>query len=169
MHWHMHSCITVDAQGFTCSSCGIVWVARIPLSNRAMRDVSKFSTEGLKRMPLTSSLIFVTKSGFPWGLWWAEIGKNRDAFWDNDTQLYCSDADTKMPPGQERKAEERGLSHADKDINHCVLNLPLKTLRTFFYQRWRNHQPRHIRIPKSHNLILRIGAALQKNRRCSSN
>lgn len=33
----------------------------------------------------------------------------------------------------DRKGKQRirGLSHADKDINHCVLNLPLKTLRTF--------------------------------------
>lgn len=67
------------------------------------------------------------------------------------------------------KQRRRGLSHADEDIKHCVLNLTVKTLRTLFNQRWRNHQSWHIRIPKSHNLIWRIGAALQKNWRSLSN
>lgn len=119
----MHGCITVDAEVFTCSSCGTVWVARIPLSNREIRDVSKFFTEGLKRMPLLSSWMSVAKSRFLWGLWWEEIRKNRDAFWENYTQLYCSGADTKMPPGQERKAEERTVSSRLRYKTPCSLFL----------------------------------------------
>lgn len=107
MHWHVHICITVDAEVLTCSSCGTLWVARIPLSNREMRDVSKLSTEGLKRTPLMSSSMSATKSGFLWGLWLEEIRKNRDTFWECDTQLYSSGADIEMPPAQEKKAEEK--------------------------------------------------------------
>lgn len=108
MHWgDLQSSATVDAKEFTFSSCGTVWVTRIPLLNREMRDFSKLSTGGLKWTPLLSSTRSVLKSGFLWGLQWEEIRKNRDAFWDNSTHLHCSHADSKMLTGQERKAEER--------------------------------------------------------------
>lgn len=173
MHWgDLHSFIAVDTEEFTFSSCGTVWVTRIPSSNREMRDFSKLSTGGLKWTPLLSSTRSVAKSGLLWGLQWEETRKNGDAFWDNGTQLYCSGADTKMPTGQERKAEERRTvpyRWRYETLSSEFTTNDIKTLRTLVYQRRRKCESWHIRIPKNRNLMLRTGAALRKNCRCSSN
>lgn len=168
MHWDVHSHVTVDAEEFTFSNCGTVWVTRIPLSNREMRDFSKLSTGGLKCTPLLSSTRSVTKSGFLWGLQWEEIrtGMLFETMAHNYIALVLILKCLLDGRGKQRRGR---LSHADEGMKHCVLNLPVKTSRTLVYQKWRKCQSWHTRLPKSHNLMLRIGAALQKNCRCFSN